>query len=126
MADISAIKLPDNTTYNIKDATARANSGVTGVKGNAESSYKKGNVNLTADQVGAIPKNTTGNTQNLRRPSYLNGLNDTTLDAKVNDLRANRLAFLPADQIIIEKTTDGGSTWVDAGYSDATKLGLFS
>lgn len=126
MADISAIKLPDNTTYNIKDTTARANSGVTGVKGSAESSYKKGNVILTADQVDAIPKNTTGNTKNLRRPYCLNGLNDITLDAKVNDLRANRLAFLPADQIIIEKTTDGGSTWVDAGYSDAIKLGLFS
>ena len=99
---------------------------VTGVKGNAESTYKTGNVNLTADQVGAIPKNTTGNTQNLSRPLHLNGLGDNTLDSKINTLRANRLAFLPADQIIIEKTTDGGTTWVDAGIADSTKIGLFS
>ena len=99
---------------------------VTGVKGNSESSYRTGNVNITAANVGAIPSNSSGNTQNLARPSKLNGLNDNTLDSKINTLRANRLAFLPADQIIIEKTTDGGTTWVDAGISDATKTGLFS
>ena len=55
MADISKIKTPDGTTYDIKDTTARANSGVTGVKGNSESSYRTGNVNLTAANVGAIP-----------------------------------------------------------------------
>lgn len=53
MADISKIKLPNGDEYNFKDATARANSGVTGVKGNAESSYRTGNVNLTAANVGA-------------------------------------------------------------------------
>lgn len=57
-----------------------------------------------------ILSNTNGNTQNLYRPLQLNGTSDNTIDAKINDLRANRLAFLPADQIIIEKTTDGGST----------------
>lgn len=99
---------------------------VTGVKGSEESSYKTGNVNLTANQVGAIPKNTYGNTQFLRRPSKLQGANDVTLDSKINTLRANRLAFLPADQIIIEKTIDGGTTWADAGVPDSTKVGLFS
>ena len=66
------------------------------------------------------------NTQSLIRPSNLNGVGDVTYQALINDVRANRLAFLPADQIIIEKTTDGGSTWVDAGISDATKTALFS
>lgn len=108
------------------NGTVFSNTGVTGVKGNAENTYKTGNVNLTADQVGAIPKNTIGNTQNLSRPLHLNGLNDNTLDSKINTLRANRLAFLPANQIIIEKTTDGGTTWVDAGVADSTKIGLFS
>lgn len=126
MADISKIKTPDGTTYNIKDATARSQSGVTGVKGNAESSYRTGNVNLTSANIGAIPSNTAGNTQNLSRPTGLRGLNDVTLQPLINTTRANRLAFLPADQIIIEKTTDGGTTWVDAGVSDATKVGLFS
>lgn len=40
--------------------------------------------------------------------------------------RANRLAFLPADQIIIEQSVDGGTTWVDAEASDITKRVLFS
>ena len=74
----------------------------------------------------AIPKNTSGNTQMLRRPASLQGANDVTLDSKINTLRANRLAFLPADQIIIEKTTDGGTTWEDAGATGATKRGLFA
>lgn len=65
-------------------------------------------------------------TQKLVRPNQLNGLNDATLQSLVSTTRANRLAFLPADQIIIEKTTDGGTTWVDAGVSDSVKLGLFS
>ena len=95
MANLSQIKLPNGTTYDIKDANA-------------------------------IPKNTTGNTQNLRRPASLQGTSDVTIDSKINTLRANRLAFLPADQIIIEKTTDGGTTWVDAGVADSTKVGLFS
>ena len=106
--------------------TTFSNSGVTGVKGNSESSYRTGQVNLTSANIGAIPLGTNGNTQNLRRPLHLNGLNDNTLDSKINTLRANRLAFLPADQIIIEKTTDGGTTWVDAGFADSTKIGLFS
>lgn len=89
MANISAIKLPNNDTYYFKDADGRY-------------------------------------TQNLIRPNQLNGLADPTLQTLVSTTRANRLAFLPADQIIIEKTTDGGATWIDAGYSDATKTGLFS
>lgn len=101
-------------------------SNVTGVKGNSESAYRTGNVNLTAANIGAIPSNTTGNTQNLYRPTQLNGLGDYTLDSKVNTLRANRLAFLPADQIIIEQTTDGGATWVSANVADSTKVNLFS
>lgn len=40
--------------------------------------------------------------------------------------RANRFAFLPADQIIIEKTTDGGKTWEDAKVSDDGKRRFFS
>lgn len=46
--------------------------------------------------------------------------------AKVNTLRGNKLAFLPANQIIIEQTTDGGVTWQSAGVSDENKTKLFS
>lgn len=99
MADISTITASNGTTYNIKDSTARST---------------------------LIPKDTNGNTSNLRRPLQLNGVGDLTLDGKIDEIRANRLAFLPADQIIVEQTTDGGTTWTDAGVSDNGKLGIFS
>ena len=60
------------------------------------------------------------------RPQYQAGVTDYTLQPLVSDLRANHFAFLPADQIIIEKTTDGGLTWADAGVSDADKAALFA
>lgn len=68
----------------------------------------------------------THSTQQLYWPNELAGMNDIVLRPMVDTTRANRFAFLPADQIIIEKTTDGGTTWVDAGVSDATKAGLFA
>nr|DAL50569.1 MAG TPA_asm: hypothetical protein [Caudoviricetes sp.] len=37
----------------------------------------------------------------------------------------NKTIFMPADAIVIEKTTDGGKTWVDAGTDNQTKRGLF-
>lgn len=115
------------TTFLRNDGTWATPSGaVTGVKGSAESSYRTGQVDLTAANVGAITKNETGNTQQLVRPIALNGVNDITYQALINDVRANRLAFLPADQIIIEKTTDGGNTWVDGGFTDAQKIALFT
>ena len=99
---------------------------VTGVKGAAESTYRTGQVNLTAANIGAIAKNEIGNTQQLARPEALNGVNDLTIQPLINDVRANRLAFLPPDQIIIEQTIDGGNTWTDAGFTDGQKANLFS
>ena len=46
--------------------------------------------------------------------------------ALIDNCRANKLAFLPADQIIVEKTIDGGKTWTDAGVSDVVKAYTFS
>ena len=40
--------------------------------------------------------------------------------------RANKLAFLPPDQVVIEKTVDGGKTWQDAGIANIVKKNLFS
>lgn len=100
---------------------------VTGVKGNAEGSYRTGNVNLTPANIGAAPSSHTHRSSDISWVPYKNSpVNDRLIMPMVTSLRANRFAFLPADQIIIEKTTDGGSTWVDAGYADSTKAGLFS
>ena len=88
---------------------------VTGVKGNSESSYRTGNVNLTAANVGAFEK-----------VDYAVGTTEAGIRPLVNRTRADRLIFLPADQIIIEQTTDGGTTWTDANISDAVKADLFT
>lgn len=37
----------------------------------------------------------------------------------------NKTIFMPADAIVIEKTTDGGKTWIDAETDNQTKRGLF-
>ena len=60
--------------------------------------------------------------------SAITGLADVTplSRAFINNCRANKLAFLPADQIIVEKTVDGGKTWTSAGISDYTKECVFS
>lgn len=56
----------------------------------------------------------------------LNGAVSPLARALIDNCRANKLAFLPADQIIVEKTIDGGKTWTDAGVSDETKAYVFS
>jgi len=59
-------------------------------------------------------------------PNYGTDTSDISIRPYVAFSRANRLAFLPADQIIIEQTTDGGETWESANISDSAKLNLFS
>lgn len=70
----------------------------------------------------------TGNweTTKLTEPSYVTGGVTITSKPLFDVLRADRTAFLPASQIIIEKSTDGGITWEDAGISDTNKARLFT
>ena len=65
-------------------------------------------------------------TTRLTEPDYLTGTISSVAKAKFDILRADRTAFLPASQIIIEKSTDGGQTWTDAGVSDTLKAQLFT
>lgn len=46
--------------------------------------------------------------------------------AMIPDLGANRLAFGRAKGIIVEYSTDAGKTWLDYGYSDIQKIGIFA
>lgn len=46
--------------------------------------------------------------------------------AFINSTRANRTAFLPANGILIEYTSNGGSTWTTSSASDAQKRSLFA
>ena len=65
----------------------------------------------TANEIN--PNNSYGSITKAVRPMF-------------DSVRANRLAFLPSDQIIIEKTVDGGKTWMDAAISEYSKRALFS
>lgn len=76
-----------------------------------------GSANIT------IPVNSL-NTNALVEPSIVKSSSKTSLPL-VETLKGNKLALLPADQIIIEKTTDGGATWVDYGATDEQKRLLF-
>lgn len=44
----------------------------------------------------------------------------------VNYARANRLAFTPASDVTVERSSDGGVTWSDAGETDTKKINLFT
>jgi hypothetical protein len=70
----------------------------------------------------------TGNleTTRLTEPPYVTGNVTITSKPLFDILRADRTAFLPASQIIIEKSIDGGVTWEDAGISDTNKAKLFT
>ena len=78
---------------------------------------------LTNDKgyfAGSVPESSISATT-----GFANGV-PPLVRALIDNCRANKLAFLPADQIIVEKTIDGGKTWTDAGVSDATKARIFS
>ncbi len=64
-------------------------------------------------------------TNRLYEQSLVNGVTPTS-QGIIDITSADRLAFLPANQIIIEQSTDGGTTWVSAGYNDTQKRQLFS
>jgi microcystin-dependent protein len=82
-----------------------------------------GSANITTDI-----SNTNGNlsTERLSEPEYIRGSITKTARPLFDVLRADRTAFLPASQIIIEESTDGGVTWRDAQVSDSTKTKLFT
>jgi len=46
--------------------------------------------------------------------------------AMVDDLGACRTMFAKAAGIVVEYSTNGGSTWTDYGLTDTQKVGLFS
>lgn len=79
---------------------------------------------ITYDIKDTVARNAVNNV--YTRPMYGIGTSDIAMRSLVPEARANRVWFLPADQIIIEQTTDGGTTWSDADISDTVKTQLFS
>ena len=152
MADISQIS-DGTTTWDIKDATARSSianaittagtglskSGNTLNHSNSVTAGTAGSSTTTSGSTLTVPYVTydaqghitaSGNRNHqvtgfFADKNYSTGSGDMPIFTLVDKVRANRLAFLPAKNVIIEKTTDGGTTWVDAGVSDSTKAAIF-
>ena len=88
-----------------RDESAGSTSGVTGVKGNKETAYRKGNVNLTPANIGALPDSTV--------PVNKGGTGQTTAFNAINFL-INNLTIgtaTPADaDYFISQYVNGGTT----------------
>lgn len=113
------------TTYATKaEMTKAAND----AKNGALTGQVQADWNVTDASSKAYVKNkpTTWPSNQITKPWFINGTYDPVIAPLINITRANRLAFLPADQIVIEQTVDGGQTWTDAGYTDSQKAYLFS
>lgn len=85
-----------------------------------------GNVDNTADSVKSVNYANNAGTANEINPNNSYGSITKAVRPMFDSVRANRLAFLPSDQIIIEKTVDGGKTWTDAAITEYNKRALFS
>lgn len=102
---------PDATNDKV---TIAATGAITGVSVNGTSVATSGVANITS-----IPTNI------LTEPRFQSSATTTTRTL-YHTVRANRLAFLPPDQVIVEQSIDAGTTWTDAGWSDYAKKTLFS
>ncbi|WP_292018387.1 hypothetical protein [Megasphaera sp. UBA4382] len=114
----SALQASDSATAAANSATAAANS--------AKEQQADWNVTDTTSKAFIKNKPTKWNVLDLTKPLYKNDTLDYTTRPLIDTVRANKLAFLPAEQIIIEQTIDGGQTWTDAGFQDAEKENLFN
>lgn len=85
-----------------------------------------GNVDNTADSEKSVLYAKNAGSANEIVPNNSYGSITRAVRPMFDSVRANRLAFLPSDQIIIEKTVDGGKTWTDAGITDYNKRAMFS
>jgi hypothetical protein len=79
----------------------------------------------TLTEIGAAATIHTQEVTTITKPTSTMGIN-TNIKPLFDITRADRTVFLPADQIIIEKSTDAGVTWVDGGFTDNLKRDLFT
>ena len=114
-----------SATNAANSAKAAANS-ATAAANSAREQQADWNVMDSTSKAFIKNKPTKWDVLDLTKPLYKNGALDYTTRPLVDVVRANKLAFLPAEQIIIEQTVDGGQTWTDAGFQDVKKENLFN
>lgn len=94
-------------------------------------------VNITAGNIGAAPASHThgqyapnGHTHtiaSIERGTYnFEGRVSPVNRSLFNVARSCKTAFLPPESITVEYTRDNGASWLDYGFSDFNKRGLFS
>lgn len=122
---------PKNHTHDGRYYTESEIDGKLSGKANSSHTHTKaqvglGNVDNTADSAKSVNYANNAGTANEINPNNSYGSITKAVRPMFDSVRANRLAFLPSDQIIIEKTVDGGKTWTDAAITDYNKRALFS
>ena len=123
-----SFNVPTKTSHLTNDSGFITNAGVTGVKGDSESSYRTGNVNITAANIGAAAVSHTHTPNQIAGTSTygLSGNIDMITGIRIGAYASNKSFGLPANAIVIEYSNDGGATWTDYGATDAQKRDLFS
>lgn len=127
-----ALTTSNYTSYTVKkDGTGASGTWGISISGNAAAATKIGTSTVGSSIMPVYINSGTPTAITSFPESYLSwgGLpiegDISPIDAACCDeFGHNKLAFLPADCITIEYTTDGGSTWIDYGANDGQKIAL--
>lgn len=97
-------------------------SDVTGVKGNSESTYRTGNVNLTAANVGALSLAGGEVTGDLSVAGTLTSneidFSSTGVEAHFgNKTKSARIAITSSNNLRVDSSSDSGESWTTNGYA---------
>lgn len=125
------IKAKTDTLYPTKSGSGATGTWGISISGNAATATKVGTSTVGSTTMPVYINSGTPTAISSLPESYLSwgGLpiegNISPIDAACcSDFNHNKLAFLPADCITVEYTTNGGSTWIDYGASDVQKISL--
>lgn len=107
------------TTAFVATAIASQTTGVSGVKGDSESTYRTGNVNLTAANIGAAPTSHASTAT-----TYGKGTNNNYGHVKLSDSTSSTTAAssggTAATPKAVKDALDAAKTYAEGVYSDAT------
>ena len=122
-----AVELPSNTATPETDGLmskadkAKLDNSVTGVKGKAESAYRTGNVNLTPENIGAVPLSKVGTANGVAELDANGKVPSAQLPAYVDDvLEYASLSAFPATgesgKIYVSIDTNLSYRWTGSAY----------
>ena len=117
--------LPSNTTYvSTITTTAGTHSAISSKSGAVSFNVPTKTSHLTNDS-GFLTNSTLYEANLAWGGKNFSGSYGPIDAAMIGQLGANRFAFLKAEGLTIEYSTDGGSNWTDYGATNSQKVGLF-